>query len=360
MSSLETRQHLLGAHGDTAKTFNSIGNCLCELEKLDEALDYYTKAYDMRKNLTGSENHFEMPTYKNQMGGVKERMRKYDEAIEFYEIAIELEKKLKIEIHANTAIFKRNIANAYMGAGDCNKALKPAKEAYEIRKQLLGKNPDTVRSAFQVGVIYRERMDNMKAVEFLKEAWEMEKDSEKGNHSAVMTRIPQQILYCLVEEEKPAFKADMLEFFSRVWEEEKSFEAFQPSPTYQAILDKIMQLVTDKQVKSDPELREKYQKEALWYYEKAWEADAGFLRELKREDSPEKQHKMVCKRDQMLDRMCWLCEQLEGEEKEEKYKAIQRKFYYKLLKMEEFKGHNRYSKMELMKELGDGKISIGV
>ena len=355
LRSLETRKKLLGAHSDTAKCLNAIGNCLCDLEKLDEALEYYKSAYEMREELTGSENHFEMPVYKNQMGGVEERKKNYKEAIEFYESALELEKKLKLLTQANTAIFKRNIANACMWKGEYHKALKPAKEAYEIRKDLLGKSPDTVRSAFQLGLIYRERDDNLRAIKFLKEAWEMEKSLEKGNHSPVRDRIPEQILYCSKKEERAKFKADMFDFYRRIWEEEKSFEAFQPSLPNQAIIDKVNQLVDDRQVNEDVAVKEKYQDEALWYYERAWEADSGFFRELKREDRPEKQQRMVSKRHEILDRMLYLCDQLEKEEKREKYEMVQRKFYYKLLKMEEFGGRGRYSKEKLQSLLGDGE-----
>ena len=273
MKSLEIMNHeLLQDHTDKARCLNAIGNCYQLLEKPDDAIEYFNRAYDMRKRLSGEE-HYDMPVYKNQIGAVFDRKGDRDKAIEWYQSAIDLEKKLKISGYKSTATYYRNIANAYLFKEQFAEAVEPAQKACKIRKEVLGDHPDTTRSIFQLGLILNLQEERKKAVEFYKEAWEMEKSLEKGHHSAVRDRIVEDLqeLYDDLhrKKEKRLFEEDALNFYCRIWDEEKSFKEFQFSASTRKIINMIINLY--KALGSNKAEMKGYQEEALHLYEETWE-----------------------------------------------------------------------------------------
>ena len=200
--SLKIMEDILQSHTSTTRCLNAIGNCHNRLDKPDEAIEYYTRAYEMRTEFSGSVNHFDMPVFKGQIGTVyelrgqiyqkeqqeDEAKKQFRKAIECYQEALELAKELKIPGMLNTALFNRNIANTYAWLREYEGAKQPAKDAYEIRKDILGNHPDTARSAFQMAEICRSLEDYDDAEEYYEQAWEIEKSLGAGNHSAVMVR----------------------------------------------------------------------------------------------------------------------------------------------------------------------------
>ena len=55
----------------------------------DEAIKYYMRAYEMRKQLSGSMKHFDMPFFKGQIGTVYEGKKRFEKAVEYYKEALE-------------------------------------------------------------------------------------------------------------------------------------------------------------------------------------------------------------------------------------------------------------------------------
>ena len=176
-------------HTSTSRCLNAIGNCYNKLEEHDEAMKYYMRAYDIRRHLSGSMKHFDMPLFKRQIGTVYEGKKKFEKATECYKEALELAKKLKIPGMVDIALYNQNIANAYCWLRNFEDAYQPAKNGYEIRKVILGRHPQTARSAFQMAQICRSLNGFNEAEEFYEEAWEIEKSLGQGNHSEVMVRI---------------------------------------------------------------------------------------------------------------------------------------------------------------------------
>ena len=206
----------------------------------DEAIKYYMRAYEMRKQLSGSMKHFDMPFFKGQIGTVYEGKKQFEKAIEFYKEAIELAKELKIPGMLNTALFNRNIANAYCWLRNFKDAYQPAKNAYEIRKVILGRHPDTARSAFQIAEICRDLEDSDEAKKFYEEAWEIEKSLGQGNHSEVMVRIVESSEGFFLEgKRKDQFRQEVFDFFLRYWDEERAFEGFEFSLANKRVIDSI-------------------------------------------------------------------------------------------------------------------------
>ena len=280
--SLEIMEDILQSHTSITRCLNAIGNCHNKLGEADEAIKYYTRAYEMRKELSGPMNHFDMPVFKGQIGTVYEgkgqiylKQRQEDEAskqfrkaIECYKEALELAKELKIPGMLNSALFNRNIANAHAWLREFEEAYQPAKAAYEIRKDILGNHPCTARSAFQMAEICRCLEDYDEASKFYEEAWEIEKSLGQGNHSEVMVRIVQGCdSMVLGGPKKTELKQETLEFYLRYWKEEREAPGFEFSLANKNVIDSINDRLSEL---GDRQKQTKYQREALWFYEGAW------------------------------------------------------------------------------------------
>ena len=303
--SREIMEDLLQNHTMTTRCLNAIGNCHNQLGNLEEALKFYTKAYEMRRELSGLNSHLDLPFYKGQIGTVYEGQEKLDKAIQCYQEALELSKELKLSGILRSALLHRNIANAYAWKGDFENAYKPAIDAYEIRKDILGDHPDTARSAFQVALISRSLEDYDEAEEFYAEAWKIEKSLEYGNHSAVRDRIVQGYTSILRDERKKAFQREALEFYQRLWTEEEEF-----SYANKSVIDEINQLLS---IFGDRKMVKKYEKEALQFYEMAWK-------------SPELQQLPHQQREDILQKILYLCEKLREKELLKKYEGEKLEF----------------------------------
>lgn len=303
--SREIMEDLLQNHTITTRCLNAIGNCHNRLGNHEEALKFYTKAYEMRRKLSGSKNHLDLPFYKGQIGTVYEGQKQYDKAIQCYQEALELSKELKLSGILRLALFHRNIANAYAWKRDYENAYKAAMAAYEIRKDILGDHPDTARSAFQVGLICRSRDEYDEAEEFYAEAWRIEKSLEYGNHSAVRDRIVQDYTTILGGQRKKAFQSEALEFYQRLWAEEEEF-----SYANKSIIDEINQLLSRS---GDRKMVKKYEKEALRFYEMAWK-------------SPDLQQLPRQEREDILQNILYLCKNLREKEMLKKYEGEQLEF----------------------------------
>ena len=86
---LKIMENELQGHTSTSRCLNAIGNCHNKLGEHDEAINYYTRAYDMRQQLSGSMKHFDMPFFKGQIGTVYEGKKQFEKAIEYYKEALE-------------------------------------------------------------------------------------------------------------------------------------------------------------------------------------------------------------------------------------------------------------------------------
>ncbi|XP_078383042.1 uncharacterized protein LOC144665649 isoform X2 [Oculina patagonica] len=314
--SLKIMEDLLQSHTSTSRCLNAIGNCHNKLGEHDEAIKFYTRAYEMRKELSGSMNHFDMPFFKGQIGTVYEGKREFHKAIEWYKEALELSKELKIPGMINTALYNRNIANSYAWLRDFDEAYQPAKDAYEIRKDILGNHPWTARSAFQMAEICRSLEDFKEAEEYYAEAWDIEKSLGQGNHSEIMVRLVQTYEAMLRGVRKEAFQKEWFEFYLRYWDEERKFEGFEFSLVNKKVIDSINERLSDL---SDRQTEKKYQREALWFYDGAW-------------NSPDTKKLPRQQREDILQDLLRLCKMLREKDLVKKYEAEAFRFYEKLWK----------------------------
>ena len=313
--SLEINEKLLRSHTSTTRCLNAIGNCYNKLGNLEEALTFYTRAYEMRKELSGSNTHLDLPLFLGQIGTVYEGQKQYDKAIKFYKEALELSKALTSSENdvLHLALFHRNIANAYAWQKEFEKAYKPAMAGYKIRKDILGNHPHTARSAFQMGEICVALEEFEEAEDFLAEAWEIEKSLENANHSAVRDRIVKSYEGILKGRSKKEFQREALEFYQRLWEEEKEF-----SLANKIVIDEINERLRNS---GDREMIKKYKNEALKFYEVAW-------------NSPYLQQLPFHQREDILQKLLYLSKLLGKKELYKQFQIEALEFYEKQLEGE--------------------------
>ena len=311
-ASLGIKQELLKNHISTTRCLNAIGNCYNKLGDPEEAMKFYTRAYEMRKELSGSKNHLDLPLFMGQIGTVYEGQKEYDKAIKCYQEALEVSKELKSSGIVRLALFHRNIANAYAWQHEYEKAYKPALTGYEIRKDVLGNHPHTARSAFQLGIICQALEEFEEAEEFFAEAWEIEKSLGNANHSEVRDRIVQNYEDILRGDRKKDFQKEALEFYLRLWEEDKEF-----SYASKTIIDEINTRLSNS---GSREMIKRYKIEALKFYEMAW--NSSDLQQLSHHD-----------RENILQKILYLSKSRSLGEKElhKKYQGEALEFYEKQL-----------------------------
>ena len=339
--SLEIMEILLKSHTSTSRCLNAIGNCYLKLEQPDEAIKYYQKASAMRKDLSPSGEHCDMPLFQSQIGTVYEAQENFHEAIDHYKKALDLATKLKLPGVLSTALYNRNIGNAYAWLEQYDQAYEYAKKAYDIGKDVLGNHPLTASSAFQMAEICLY-LEFDEADEYYEEAWEIEKSLGQGNHSEVRDRIISRYRKRLSGRRKKVFEDELFEFCKRCWDEERSCEDFAFTQANKNIIDYINELL--ERSGGDKEMKKTYQREALWFYEGTWK-------------SPGTEKLPYEFREDILTILLRLCDILGEEELLRRYKLDEFKFYETRWRNER-KDMKQQDKYEILSTLVDRAIFL--
>ena len=362
-SSLDLTEMLLKVDTNLARCYNAMGNCYYGLGKPQKALEYYTKALKMREELSeGSELHFDMPVYKNQIGTVYEDQGEYDKAVECYKDALRLLEELEITGYEDEALFCRNLANVYNIQKNFLDAAEFAEKAYSIRSKRLGNHPDTVRSIFQLGMIQANLSEFKKALDLFRKAWEMEKLLDPGNHSAVWKLIIEGVndIMCdlldskerdenekeIVWQERKSFRRDALTFCKRFWKEEKESSQFGFTEYNKEIIDTIMELLGGEDENEDARIE--FEKERLWFYEGfqiATEED--FYQTFDQETGNEELNAMLRERSELLDMIIDVYSRLDQNDKRSEHEQKKLILYRKFLLRADFVGEEGNEKATL-------------
>ena len=373
-SSLDRMEGPLTLDTNVARCYNALGNCYYGLGRPEKALEFYNKALKMREELSGSDYHYDMPVYKNQIGTVHEDKGEYDEAVKCYKDALELLEELKCLGYEDEALFRRNLANVYVRQEKYKEAEEEAEKAFKIRHKILGNHPDTVRSIFQLGVIQANLETYDKALDFFLKAWKMEKLLGAGNQSAVWRLIIKGVFDMHkflkkkgAEKEKEEFRQDALAFCERFWKNEKAYPQFSFTPYNKEIIDTILYLLekrtsmfglTDKKEKA---VTEKYEREALWFYDGMQGiTEESFNNELDRATDSKVLNELLRGRTAFLDKLIEFCSRHDKHEKLRKHKQGKMALFKKVLVRSDFVGEKKQEKStlkeaveELYKDIGE-------
>ena len=362
-SSLDLMEGPLKLDTNLARCYNALGNCYYGLGRPEKALEFYNKALKMREELSGSDYHYDMPVYKNQIGTVHEDKGEYEEAVKCYKDALELLEKLKCLGYEDEALFRRNLANVYVRQEKYKEAEEEAKKAFKIRLEILGNHPDTVRSIFQLGVIQANLETYDKALDFFLKAWKMAKLLGAGNQSAVWRKIIKGVFDMHIflkkkgaEKEKEEFRQDALAFCERFWKEEKASPQFNFTPYNKEIIDAILYLLekrtsmfglTDKKEKA---LIDKYEREALWFYDgMQGVTEESFNTEFDEVTDNKVLNVLLRERTAFLDKILDFCSRHNDHEKLLKHKQGKMTLFKKVLVRSDFVGKKTQKKLTLKK-----------
>ena len=356
-SSLDLMEGPLKLDTNVARCYNALGNCYYGLDRPEKALEFYNKALKMREELSGSDYHYDMPVYKNQIGVVHEDKGEYDKAVKCYKDALELLEELKSLGYEDEALFRRNLANVYVRRKEYIEAEEESKKAFNIRIKFLGNHPNTVRSIFQLGVIQANLQAYEKALNFFLEAWEMEKLLGAGNHSAVWRLIIKGVFdmcYFLKKEQsdkivdkEEEFRRDALVFCQYFWKEEKASRQFSFTAYNKGIIDAILHLL-DNTKKEERTVVDQYTKEALWFYDGFIEATGEyFYKEFETAADDKMLNAMLRERTAVLERLTALCARHGDLEKLLKHKKEKMTLFKKVLVRSDFVGENKQEKANL-------------
>ena len=345
-----------------ARCYNAMGNCYYHgFEDYNKALKFYSRALKMTEEISGSsEYQYDLPVYKNQIGTVYEGQGNYAKAIEYYKEAIRLLEELKISGCPDEANFQRNLANAYLYQDNFKEAVEPAERAFEIRKKHLGDHPDTVRSIFQRGLIQAFLEEPKEAVALFKEAWEMEKSLQPGNHSVVWKQIIDYIVLFIKDgNQKKKFEKEALAFCQRMWKEEKEISTFGFNKSTKEIIDTLMEFLRDGE-RGESTIYE-YEKEELWFYDGFQSStEQDFCGEFDAETDNGELNVMICDRIKLINKILDLCDGLDQHEMRTKYLRTKLTIYRKILFKRNFVGEKENEKEtikkaveQLYRELGE-------
>ncbi|XP_033124604.1 uncharacterized protein LOC117122934 [Anneissia japonica] len=133
------------------------GNDLFEKSKLKEAMDFYNMAYNLRKDLTGSENHPDIPVYLANIGACYYHLEEIEKAIEYYKRSLQVEDEMVLENEEGRLKTLRSLALAYRDVGRYEDAIDLGKKCVTSRVELLGDHTDTARAYYLLGLFYLER-----------------------------------------------------------------------------------------------------------------------------------------------------------------------------------------------------------
>ena len=362
-SSLDRMEGPLTLDTNLARCYNALGNCYYALGRPEKALEFYNKALKMREELSGSDYHYDMPVYKNQIGTVHEDKGEYEEAVKCYKDALELLEELKCLGYEDEALFRRNLANVYVRQEKYKEAEEEAEKAFKIRHKILGNHPDTVRSIFQLGVIQANLATYDKALDFFLKAWKMEKLLGAGNQSAVWRKIIKGVFDMHkflkkkgAEKEKEEFRQDALAFCERFWKEEKASPQFNFTPYNKEIIDAILYLLekrtsmfglTDKKEKA---LIDKYEREALGFYDGTQgTTEESFNNEFDGATDNKLLSELLRERTAFLDKLIEFCSRHDKHEKLRKHKQGKMALFKKVLVRSDFVGEKTQEKSTLRK-----------
>lgn len=166
---------------ETAISLNNIGTVYHTLSDFHKALEFYKNALNINENVYGQE-HIEVACNCNNLGIVYEAIGEYDTAFEYYSKTLKILTTLPNE-DIKIANCQNCIGNYYRLIGNYNLALNSLTIAIDLRKNKLGeRHPDTANSYSNLGLLYTDIKEYSQALEYHQKAMMIYKERFGEKH----------------------------------------------------------------------------------------------------------------------------------------------------------------------------------
>ncbi|KAL7554545.1 hypothetical protein ACHAWF_018004, partial [Thalassiosira exigua] len=174
------------AHGDThlsvANTLFNLGVSLNAKGSPDKAIRCFTKALRITKARLG-EDHLDVADTYEQVAESNKLLCAYDEATNYYEKALYVRKQAMGGSDLKSAAIMHALGKLHSQEGRWEKAERAFKEAVRIRTVHLEDDPLVAESMFDLGLVYKSRGDNIKALKYLEGSLRIRKSKLAGSDS---------------------------------------------------------------------------------------------------------------------------------------------------------------------------------
>lgn len=190
---LAIRIQLFGEeHPHVALSYTSLGNLLRHKHEFSEAEAMLLKALGLNKNLY-DEGHISIAESKLYVGLLYEEMKNYTEAIKYYSEALIIYRDKFPNGHTRTADLLNYLGRIHMAAKKYDKAEPRLRNAFDLRKQLLGSNDArTISSIIKLGICLAKQGDVAEAKLLLVSGLEALKNS--GDESEKLKSLAERTL----------------------------------------------------------------------------------------------------------------------------------------------------------------------
>ena len=184
---LNIRKKVFGEkNAETAGALNDTGLVYYYQEDYDKALELFSKAKAIREELLG-DSHPDMAESYAQMGLISLKLEGADVALENYFKALEIYRSTFGEMHCKTAFAYNLIGYCYYSLGNYSNALDYCSKAVAIYEKVLGTNhPESVTAYYYLGLIHDSIGGVSKALEYITKVIDTnEKIIGKGNNISI-------------------------------------------------------------------------------------------------------------------------------------------------------------------------------
>lgn len=165
---LNIRKKVFGEkNAETAGALNDTGLVYYFQKDYDKALELFSKAKAIREELLG-DSHPDMAESYAQMGLISLELDGANEALENYFKALEIYRSTLGEMHCKTAFAYKLIGYCYYCLGNHSNALDYCSKAVAIYEKVLGTNhPESVSAYYYLGLIHDSIGGVSKALEYI-------------------------------------------------------------------------------------------------------------------------------------------------------------------------------------------------
>ncbi|MBQ9137982.1 MAG: tetratricopeptide repeat protein [Alistipes sp.] len=145
---------------EISATYNNIGAIYRTLHNYPKSLEYYKKSLVIREQVFGEEHNITAVSY-NNVGEVYAQLKDYDKAIEYISKALAIrEKSLASDAELGAATCYNNLGAIYQSLRNDTQALEYYLKSVDIREKILGKDHPNVATVYaNIGHLYFEKGD---------------------------------------------------------------------------------------------------------------------------------------------------------------------------------------------------------